>query len=240
MAQKAHQPATTAKDFLRSLDSARASRGVSKAELARRSHVRAETVRRLLTDDAANPSLTNVLDMLRPLGLGLDLVELPKPVEPADDTLCAWLSFYGAALYGSAGVDPSTVPDVETVLADSLRLSREKAVVARALPLAFWKSRRPLDMDRLRQQAVRRGQARVLGFFLDLTAKLSGETMFEREAAKLHARVPTKPTQFFQPTTWRERKLAEMRTPEVGRKWGFRMNMGMDSFESMFRKGTQQ
>jgi transcriptional regulator with XRE-family HTH domain len=239
MEQKAHQPVTTASDLLRSLDGARASRGVSKAELARRSHVRAETVRRLLTDEAANPSLTNVLDMLRPLGLGLGLVELPRPVEPTDDMLCAWLSFYGAALYGSARVDPSSVPDVETVLADSLKLSRQKAVVARALPLAFWKSRQQLNMDRLRREAECRGQTRVLGFFLDLTAKLSGETTFESEATKLHVRVPTKPTQFFQPATWRERKLAEMRTPEVARKWGFRMNMDMDSFESMFRKGTQ-
>jgi hypothetical protein len=48
-----------------------------------------------------------------------------------------------------------------------------------------------------------------------------------------------RPTQFFQPTTLRERRLAELRTPEVARKWGFRMNMGMDSFESMFRKGAE-
>jgi hypothetical protein len=26
---------------------------------------------------------------------------------------------------------------------------------------------------------------------------------------------------------------------EVARKWGFRMNMGMDSFESMFAKGAK-
>ena len=44
---------------------------------------------------------------------------------------------------------------------------------------------------------------------------------------------------FFSPTTERERKLAEMRTPEVARKWGFCMNMGMDSFESMFKKGAR-
>jgi hypothetical protein len=94
-------------------------------------------------------------------------------------------------------------------------------------------------MDRLRREAERRGQARVLGFFLDLTTKLSGETMFAAEAAKLHARSPAKPTQFFRPTTWRERRLAELRTPAVARKWRFRMNMPMDSFVSMFEKGVQ-
>ena len=41
------------------------------------------------------------------------------------------------------------------------------------------------------------------------------------------------------PTTWRERKLAELRTPAVARKWRFRMNMPMDSFVSMFEKGVQ-
>jgi len=45
-------------------------------------------------------------------------------------------------------------------------------------------------MDRLRREADRRGQTRVLGFFLDLTAKLSGETMFGSEAAKLHVPRP--------------------------------------------------
>ena len=151
----------------------------------------------------------------------------------------AWLSHYGAALYGLTSVNPSTVPEPETVLAEGLKLSRQSASVARALPVALWKNRRRLNMDRLRREAELRGQARVLGFFLDLTTKLSGETMFAAEAAKLHARSPAKPTQFFRPTTWRERKLAELRTPEVARKWRFRMNMPMDSFVSMFAKGAQ-
>jgi len=99
-------------------------------------------------------------------------------------------------LAGSSHVDPGTVPDVETVLADSLKLSRERAAVARALPLAFWKSRERLDLDRLRREAERRGQSRTLAFFLDLTARLSGEAMFDREAAKLRVHVPEGPVQF--------------------------------------------
>jgi DNA-binding phage protein len=243
MRQKAFQPATTACDLLRSLDGARASRGVSKAELARQSQVRPETVRRLLTTEAPNPTLGNVLDMLRPLGLGLVITKLPSDIERATriagDIVSDWLSFYGAPLYGPSRVDPGTVPDVEEVLADSLKLSRERAVVARALPLAFWKSRERLDLDRLRREAERRGQSCTLAFFLDLTARLSGEALFECEAAKLRVHVPATPVQFFSPTTERERKLAEMRTPEVARKWGFRMNMGMDSFESTFKKGAR-
>ena len=238
--QKTHGPVTTTGEFLRAVENARALRGLTKAELARRSHVRAETVRHLLTADAANPTLTNALDMLRPLGLAVDLVQLPQhQAKPTRDQVYAWLSHYGAALYGSTRVNPSTVPEPETVLAEGLKLSRQSASVARALPVALWKNRQRLNMDRLRREAERRGQTRVLGFFLDLTTKLSGETMFAAAAAKLYARAPAKPTQFFRPTTWRERRLAELRTPAVARKWRFRMNMPMDSFVSMFEKGVQ-
>jgi transcriptional regulator with XRE-family HTH domain len=239
---------------MHAVEQARASRGLSKAELARRSRVRPETVRHLLTDTRANPTLLTVLDMLRPLGLGLDVVALSDPpAEPTSDVLKGWLAHYGAALYGPE-TDPLTVPPPEIVLADGLKLARESASVARALPLAFWKTRKRLDFDRLLKEGERLGQARTLGFFLDLTSQLSSDLTFESAAAKLRLgsrtlgsktlgsktlRSLSRPTQFFQPTTLRERKLAELRTPDVARKWGFRMNMGMDSFESMFEKGAE-
>ena len=232
---------------MHAVEQARASRGLSKAELARRSRVRPETVRHLLTDTRANPTLLTVLDMLRPLGLGLDVVALSDPpTEPTSDVLKGWLAHYGAALYGPE-TDPVTVPPPETVLAAGLKLARESASVARALPLAFWKTRKRLDFDRLLKEGERLGQARTLGFFLDLTSQLSSDPTFENAAAKLRLeslgssslRSLSRPTQFFQPTTLRERKMAELRTPDVARKWGFRMNMGMDSFESMFEKGVE-
>ena len=193
----------------------------------------------LLTDTHANPTLSTVLDMLRPLGLGLDVVALSDPpVEPTNDVLKGWLAYYGATLYGPE-TDPATVPPPETVLADGLKLARGSASVARALPLAFWKTRERLDLDRLLKEGERRGQARTLGFFLDLTSQLSSERTFGGAAAKLRVRPLSRPTQFFRPTTLRERRLAELRTPDVARKWGFRMNMGMDSFESMFEKGAR-
>jgi transcriptional regulator with XRE-family HTH domain len=228
----------TTAEVMRSVEQARASRGLSKAELARRGRVRPETVRHLLTDATVNPTLSTVLDMLRPLGLGLDVVELPSPpAEPTSEQLKGWLAHYGAPLYGPA-TDPAAVPPPEVVLACALALSRESASVARALPLAFWKTRAELDLGRLLKEGERRGQARVLGFFLDLTSRLSSAPTFEAAARKLRVRALSRPAQFFQPTTPRERKLAELRTPDVARKWGFRMNMGMDSFESMFAKGA--
>lgn len=229
--------AATAVEVLRAVEGARASRGMSKAELARRGCVRPETVRQLLTNPDVNPTLSNVLDMLRPLGLGLAVAPLPKaPTDVTPEMVQAWLAHYGAALYGP-DVEPAAVPPPETVLAEAMGLARKSATVARSLPTAFWKSRPILNLDRLLAEGRRRGRARELGFFLDLTSKLSGDRAFERAARNLRVRPLRRPVQFFQPTTARERRLAELRTPEVARTWGFRMNMDMDSFASMFQKG---
>jgi transcriptional regulator with XRE-family HTH domain len=232
--------ARSARDVLQALETGRAARGVSKAELARRTRLPAQTVRRLLTDKSPNPTLTNVLELLRPLGLGLAVVELPPDSGKSHaDEVHAWLSFYGAPLYGATAVEPQAVPRLETVLAEALKLSHEDATVARALPVAFWKNRRRLALELLRDEAERWNQRQTLGFFLDLTAQLSGENAFKKEAARLHAKARRATVQFFRPTTKRERQLAEMKTPEVARRWGFRMNVGLDSFTSMFEKGAR-
>jgi transcriptional regulator with XRE-family HTH domain len=233
--------ATTTVELLDALETARANRGVSKAELARLSRVRAQTVRRLLTDRSQNPTISNILDLLRPLGLGLGLVELPKPEFPSQvDRIYAWLSFYGAPLYGSTKVSPQTLPGFEVVAAEAVKTSRIDATIARALPSLFWKNRERIDWKLLREEAERWGQSNALGFFLDLTAQLSGDMVFNREANKLfHSHSTKRSTQFFQPTTAIERQLAELKTPKVARRWGFRMNMGLDSFASMFEKASR-
>jgi hypothetical protein len=222
---------------LRELDAKCVADQVTRAELARRSRAPAQTVRRLLTAEVSNPTLGRVLDMLRSLDLGLLVVPLSDQTAEKD-RVKGWLAHYGAAFYGPE-VDPAEVPPPETALAEGLSLARESASVSRALPLAFWKTRQRLNYTRLVEEGKRLGRVRELGFFLDLTTKLSGDPAFEAVAAKLRVRRLQRPVQFFQPTTKRERKLAEMRTPEVARKWGFRMNMEMESFESMFEKDAE-
>lgn len=224
---------------MKAVDSARILRGLSKTELARRSLLRPENVRRLLTDDAVNATLSTVLNMLRPLNLGLNVAVLSTPPKtPSSDVLKGQLAYYGAALYGSR-VDPKMVPLPEVVLVDGLVLAQESASVARTLPLAFWKTHKRLDFDRLLKEGELRGQSRALGFFLDLTTLLSKDSVFEKASSRLHVRTLSRPKQFFNPTTRRERLMAETRTPDVARKWGFRMNMDMESFESMFAKGAK-
>jgi transcriptional regulator with XRE-family HTH domain len=228
---------TTPIEALHALESARAARGVSKAELARRSRVLPQTVRRLLSDDSQNPTVTVLLDLLRALGLGLGFVEQPRDAEGAGpDQLYARLASLGAPLYGATTVDTRDGARPEVILTEGLVLSRRDATLARALPVALWKSRKRINHDFLRKEARRWSQARALGFFLDLTAVLSGDPTLAREAAKLRGHAPLRTRQFFEPTTPRERQLAELKTPDVARRWGFRMNMDLDSFASTFRK----
>ena len=60
--------------LIRALDGARAGRGLSKAELARRISVKPEIVRRLLTDAGGNPTVSTVLKVATALDYHLELV----------------------------------------------------------------------------------------------------------------------------------------------------------------------
>jgi transcriptional regulator with XRE-family HTH domain len=227
---------------MRAMEAAREALGLSKAELARRGHVPAETVRRLLTAGQGNPTLDTVLSMLRPLGLGLKLAELADPGEgaPAEpDLVRVWLAHYGAPLYGATAAKAEEEPRAEYVLAEALKLARQDATVARVLPVALYRSRDRLDLAELRRLAGERGEGRALGFFLVLTAELAGDPSLARAARPLRPRRPRqRATQFFPVRSRLERRLAEEKTPPVARRWDFRMNMGLDTFEGMFRKAV--
>jgi len=150
-----------------------------------------------------------------------------------------WLAHYGGSLYGTTAVKADEVPRPEYVLAEAVKLARQDAAVARALPVALYRTRAHLDMAELRRLATERGEGRALGFFLELTAELAGDQALARAARPLRPRRPRqRATQFFPVRSRLERRLAEAKTPPVARRWDFRMNMGLDTFEGMFRKAT--
>jgi DNA-binding phage protein len=60
--------------FMRSLEEVRATAGVSKAKLARLTGRQPAAMRRLLTTEAPNPTLSTVMSILKSLGYGLALV----------------------------------------------------------------------------------------------------------------------------------------------------------------------
>jgi hypothetical protein len=192
-------------------------------------------------DSSSSPRLENVLSLLRPMGLGLAVAPLVQKEPSQDDVVVAWLAHYGAPLYEEADRGNPRTP--ETALTDGLVLARRSGSVARALPCAFWACRETLNVPLLQKESERRGQGRSLGFFLDLVQKLVGKKWqpFDEAVSILRARhSPTpllsRPSQFFSPTSKRERALADVCSSEVARSWGFRMNMDFECFASMFRK----
>jgi DNA-binding phage protein len=74
----AYQEARTGIDsvdaFMRSLEEARVVAGISKANLAVLTGTQPAAMRRLLTTDAPNPTLSTVMSILKSLGYGLALV----------------------------------------------------------------------------------------------------------------------------------------------------------------------
>jgi DNA-binding phage protein len=72
--QEARQGIDSVDAFMRSLDEARTTSGVSKAKLAQLTGTQPAAMRRLLTTDAPNPTLATVMSILKSLGYGLALV----------------------------------------------------------------------------------------------------------------------------------------------------------------------
>ncbi len=154
-----------------------------------------------------------------------------------DDLKRAWLAHYGAPLVGQSLVAGRVPPELEKVVVEGLALSRRDASVARALPVLLWRRRADLELAKVRRLAASKGRERVLGFFLDLTARLSGDRRLRNAATTLRRTRPAIRTKFFaEPESRLARMVAEERTPPVARAWGYRMNMPMDSFRSLFDK----
>jgi len=227
--------------LVREVEKLRSRRGVSKAELARASGLPEQSVRRLLTDEKSNPKVDTLFSVLRTMGYQVRLVptrfraRTRARTESRSDLTRAWLAHLGAPLYGKSLVQGRRQPAAEVVLTRALELAHRDASVARALPVVFLRQRHNLNLGELRRLARRANQARTLGFFLDLTGRLAGDEDLRSAAKALRPKhVPL--TDFFKTRSELERTLAEANTPEVARDWGYRLNMGMDSFESLLAK----
>jgi DNA-binding phage protein len=81
--QEARQGIDSVDAFMRLLEEARATVGVSKAELAKLTGTQPAAMRRLLTTDSPNPTLGTVMSILKSLGYGLALVPKRPRGKPA-------------------------------------------------------------------------------------------------------------------------------------------------------------
>jgi hypothetical protein len=144
-----------------------------------------------------------------------------------------------AAVGAPVGVLRRTPPpaDLEATLADGLVLAHRDATLARTLPLVFWRQRDRFDLDRLVAQASRRGERFALGLFLELAGRLGQEPTLVQAARRLQDRRRTAVRLFFtRPHGPFALALARRSAPRVARRWGYLMNMPLDSFRTLFDK----
>jgi hypothetical protein len=125
----------------------------------------------------------------------------------------------------------------EEVLADALVLAHHSPTVARVLPVAFWRQRDKLDYSRLERAATLRDERQALGFYLELTGQLGGDRSLARRASGLRDRRRTALRPFFSSGRGSfARAAAQDKSPALARRWGFLMNMELESFAGAFRK----
>ncbi|MBN1770309.1 MAG: hypothetical protein JXB32_03530 [Deltaproteobacteria bacterium] len=136
--------------------------------------------------------------------------------------------------------EPVTVVErpVEEVLVRGVALAHRDPAVARALPVCIHKVRRRVDPARLQAFARDLRERHGVGFFLELTAGLSGDDELRGWAKPLFDLRRTLTRDFFSASGESKlaRRLAEERAPDVARRWGFRMNMDLESFRSLFER----
>jgi hypothetical protein len=168
--------------------------------------------------------------------LGEEMASSASSLVADSEEVRGWLAAAGAPLLVSRR-SRGRRPPLEEVLAGSLVLSHEDATVARVLPLVLWRHRDRLDHDRLVRDATRRNERQALGFFLELTGLLAGDPRLASLAEPLRDRRRTRPRPFFARAQGRMAlALARKRTPALARKWGYLMNMDLESFASAFGK----
>ena len=167
--------------------------------------------------------------------LGAVTRERASSDESHDDMVRSWLRDAGAPL-GAAPVTGAR-PPLEEALASAVQLAHRDATVARVLPLVFWLQRRHVDHEMLARAATHRDERQALGCFLELAGRLGDDTTLLRAAQRLRDRRRSRPQPFFTKSTGRmAMATARRNTPEVVRKWGYLMNLGLDSFAAAFAR----
>jgi len=100
------------------------------------------------------------------------------------------------------------------------------------LPLCFWNVRSAIDPIEVSKLTTTAEDKHAVGFFLELAGELGGDRRLGGLAENLRDRRVTAVRDFFLTSTRRE----VFREFPLAEKWGFRMNMDLESFQSLFEK----
>jgi hypothetical protein len=160
------------------------------------------------------------------------------PAEPATEK--AWqqelretLAALGAPL---AGEHPHEHMKLEDALVAGLQAARCDGTLLRVFPVVLAKNLDHLDWQALKERARRRKLKAELGLLVELTADLLDRPELCRQVADLHDRRRRVPRYLPEAHSEFERRLAKERSPAVARRWGFYMNMSVESFRSSLER----
>ena len=163
------------------------------------------------------------------------LTSFCKPVARPEDTskLRETLAAFGAPLL--VGRKKAWTP-LEEALLDGLAAARKDPIILRVLPIVLATLRSRVAWPQVKIQARRRRLAAELGMLVELTADLLGEPSLAEMVLDLHDRRYRKARFFPEVSGQFEARLAEDRTPEAARRWGFRMNISFESLKAAMEK----
>lgn len=162
----------------------------------------------------------------------------PQASARAEDTTRRRLAALGAPVVASRG--PVSHSPVEEALVQGVSLAHRDPALARSLPVAFFRQRDRVDPQKLLDLARDGLEKSAVGFFLDLTAQLSGDRRFSAWARPLRdRRVRTKHPFFYTRAAAVQAATQPDRSPPVARRWGFRLDMTFDDFRSLFDKARR-
>lgn len=154
---------------------------------------------------------------------------------PEPDATRRKLAFLGAPLLSEKD-PPGPDESLEEVLLDACRAAHMDATVARVLPFVLARLADRLDVEALRRAARASDLKQTVGFMLELAGALGDRQDLEQQATRFLDRRRSRPRPFFPGESRFARVLAEERSPALARRWGWRMNMGLDSFAAVFDK----
>jgi hypothetical protein len=129
--------------------------------------------------------------------------------------------------------------DVAGVTMRALRASRSDPFLARMLPVFLWRARHEIDVDDLVARSRAAKLDAVLGYFLELTARVTGFRGYAGAISRLRKDASgRRPKYFYEGTGKRpfEAMAAEEGTPSFARRWGLLTGTSVDSFASYFEK----
>lgn len=139
------------------------------------------------------------------------------------------------------GDDP--VADLEELVARASWKSKRNPTLARALPVMLYKVCPRLHQHRLMFWAHKYDVKKEVGFFIELTGVLSKNSKIKKMSRGFYDQRWSQADFLFEAEKdlqGFQAKLIEVNTPELAKRWFLKMNLGIDSFASLFAKFSKE